>query len=329
MTKKATSSLEAYDLYLLGRHLWAKRQPQDLPKVFELFQQAIEKDPGYALAHCGMADYYLYQGYYFGNLPFIEAMTKAREYAQKALALDHNLGEPHLSLGLVKLWLDWDFVGAGRELARVLELNSTYPTGYHFRALQIWSTGQRLEDALALCQRGLEVDPLSVPIHNIRAIILSQAGQHDRVIAEAKRILELDPHNVWEYLGRAYEKTGRPDEAVHWYLRWLQEDGAKPDTLVKLQQAYEQEGLAGFHRRNAQLLVDRMDQLPLARHWQQGYLLQAYARLGRKDDAFRLLEQCFAERSPLMAWLKVDLRLELLRDDPRFSVLLKRIGFPE
>jgi serine/threonine protein kinase/tetratricopeptide (TPR) repeat protein len=329
MAKKPTSNLEAYDLYLLGRHLWAKRQSQDLPKVFGLFQQSLEKDPGYALAYSGMADYYIYRGYFFGDLGCDEALTKARDYAHKAIALDKNLGEAHASLGLVKMWLDWDFAGAGAELERAIQLSPHYPSAYHFRGAQIWVTHQRLEDALAVLQRGLDIDPLSVPIRNMRAMILSQAGQHERVITETKRILELDPHHVWEYLGRAYERTGQPDQAMHWYLRWLEEDGVKPDIIAQLQKVCESEGLAGFHRLNAQLLIDREELLPLARHWQQAYLVQAYARLGRVNDAFRILGQSFREKAPLMFWLKVDLRFELLRGDPRFSALVKKIGFPE
>jgi tetratricopeptide (TPR) repeat protein len=163
----------------------------------------------------------------------------------------------------------------------------------------------------------------------MRAIILSQAGRHEQVIEETKKILELDPHHVWEYFGRAYEKTGQPEHAMHWYLRWLEEDGVKPETVAQLRKAGEAEGLAGFHRLNAQLLIESDELLPLARHWQRAYRVQACARLGRLDDAFRILEQSFADKEPVLVWLKVDLRFELLRDDPRFIALARKIGFPE
>jgi serine/threonine protein kinase/tetratricopeptide (TPR) repeat protein len=329
MEKKATSNLEAYDLYLLGRYLWTRRQSQDLPKVFELFQQALEKDPNYALAYSGMADYYLYQGYFFGSIPSAEAISKARVFAEKAITLDPKLGEAHVSLGLVKLWLNWDFLGAGAELDRAMQLNPHYASAYHFRGMQFWGTHRRVDDALAILQRGLDIDPLSVPLHNMRAIILSQAGRHEQVIEETKKILELDPHHVWEYFGRAYEKTGQPEHAMHWYLRWLEEDGVKPETVAQLRKAGEAEGLAGFHRLNAQLLIESDELLPLARHWQRAYRVQACARLGRLDDAFRILEQSFADKEPVLVWLKVDLRFELLRDDPRFIALARKIGFPE
>lgn len=324
ITRKATSNLEAYDLYLLGRHLWAKREDQDLPKVLDLFQRALEKDPHYALAYSGLADYYIYQGYFFGRLPFVEATNQAREYALKAITLDPELGEAHVSLGLVKAWLDWDFAGAAAELKRAVELNPNYPTAYHFGGMQLWAWRQRLEEALAFADRGLNLDPLSLPLRNMRAIILSQAGRHDLVIAETKGILEINPHYVWEYLGRAYENTGHPEQAVHWYLRWLEEDGAKPEVVAEMRNAAETDGIAGFHRRMSELLVEGIEVLPLARHWQQAYRIQAFARLGRIDDAFRLLDQTHLEKSPLMMWLKVDLRLERLRDDPRFRALLRK-----
>ena len=325
MGKKPTSNAEAYDLYLRGRYLWAKRQAQDVPKVLEYFEAALRKDPGYALAYAGLADYYFYQAYYFGNLPFAETATKAEDYAKRAVALDSNLGEARVSLAFARL-CHWDFEAAVSELQRAVELSPQYPTALHFRAIVYWSLEHRLDDALATLQRASEIDPLSVPVRNMRAFILSQAGRHEEVILEVERMLELDPHNVWEYIGRAYEATRQPEKAIHWYLRWLEEDGASPEAVAQIREASTAEGLAGYHRRFSELLVERPQLLAVAPHWQQAYLVQAYARLGRIDEAFQTLEQAFAAKSPFLIWFMVDLRLELLRDDPRFNELRERIG---
>jgi len=233
-----------------------------------------------------------------------------------------------VSLGLVKLFFDWDFAGAESELDLAITLNPHYPVAYHFRALQSWCMHRRLGDALAILQRGLAIDPLSVPIRNMRAMILSQAGEHEQVLVEAGKFLELDPHHVWEYIGRAYERTGQPQKAIHWYLRWLEEDGVKPDTLETLRASSLTDGLPGFHRLHSELQIAQPNTLPLARHWQQGYQAQAFARLGKVEQDIETLEQAFRERAPIMVWLRADLRFELLRDHPRFIALTRRVGIP-
>ena len=105
--------------------------------------------------------------------------------------------------------------------------------------------------------------------------------------------------------------------------------GVPAGAVSELKMASENGGLPEFHRRNAQLLIDHPELLPLARHWRQAYLIQAYIRIGRKEDALQLLEQAFAEGSPVIAWLKVDLRFEMLRDDLRYLALVRKAGFPE
>src|SRR5262249_35272038 len=125
LAKRYTENAEAHQLYLKGRYLWNRRNAEALQRATEYFQEAIEKDSGYALAWAGLADCYAVDSFY-GVLPPMEAVPKAKEAARKALTLDETLAEPHTALGVVKAMYDWDWAGAEREFKRAIELNSNY-----------------------------------------------------------------------------------------------------------------------------------------------------------------------------------------------------------
>src|SRR5207253_1020954 len=154
VTKSYTANSEAYQLYLKGRFYWNKRTVDDFKRAIPYFQQAIDKDPNYALAQSGLADSYALLAAFGVALPK-ELMPQAKAAAMKALALDDNLAEAHASLGQILMYYDWDFNGAEREFKRAIELNPNYPTAHHWHAENL-SLLQRHDEALSEIRRALE-----------------------------------------------------------------------------------------------------------------------------------------------------------------------------
>jgi eukaryotic-like serine/threonine-protein kinase len=217
MDKQYTANAEAFQLYLKGRFYWNKRTPPDLQRAIPFFQQAIEKDPNYALAYTGVADTYALIAAYT-NEPPREVMPKAKEAALKALALDDNLAEAHASLGQITAYYDYDFVTAEREYRRAIELNPNYASAHQWLAEHLAAT-RRNDEALAEISRALELDPMSVIMNRIYADILVDGRKFDEAIQQYQRALKLEPNfpTSHYFLGRAYEAKGMYDDAVREY----------------------------------------------------------------------------------------------------------------
>src|SRR5262249_21864406 len=182
LAKRSTTNSEAYQLYLQGRYWWNKRTPQALQKGLAYFQQATDKDPGYALAYVGLSDsYYLLGSSGYDVFPPREVMPKAKAAAVETLELDGMLGEAHVSLDQVVAGYDWDWSTAGREFQRAIELNPNYATAHHFYAIHLTTMG-RLKEALAEEKRAQELEPLSLIISANVGRQLNFAGQYDQAI---------------------------------------------------------------------------------------------------------------------------------------------------
>lgn len=214
MDKEYTASSEAYELYLKGRYYWNKRTPPDLQKAISFFEQAIEKDPNYALAYSGLADSFALLTAYSNTSPR-ELMRRAKQAALKALALDDKLAEAHASLGQIMAYYDYDFPTAEREYRRAIELNPNYGTAHQWLAEHL-ATMKRIDEALAEIRRALELDPVSVIINRIYGDILLDARRFDEAIAQYRKTIELEPNLpiVHYFLGRAYTGKGMHDQAV-------------------------------------------------------------------------------------------------------------------
>ncbi len=189
LTKRYTESTEAYQAYLRGRYHWNKYTREGLKKGTAYFQQAIDLDPGYALAYAGLADsYYRLSNLY---LPPREAMPKAKAAAMKALEIEEMLAEAHASLGLVRFWYEWDWQGAEREYKRAIELNPGYAIAPLWYGLQLMALG-RFDDALAEMKRAQDLDPLSLVINTNLGGTLYRARRYDQAIEQCRRTLEID-----------------------------------------------------------------------------------------------------------------------------------------
>jgi serine/threonine-protein kinase len=322
--KQYTANAEAYQLYLKGRFYWNKRTAADFHKSIPYFQQAIEKDPNYALAYSGLADAYALLTAY-SNEPPRELMPKAKEAALKALALDDKLAEAHASLGQIVEYYEYDFATAEREYYRALELNPNYATAHQWLAEHL-SGFKRFDEAIAEIKRALELDPLSPIMNRIYADILVDARRFDEAIEQYKKTLELDPNfpTAHFFLGRAYEGKGMYDQALDEYEKTSTVNLVPQETLKKLREVYKKSGWKAYMQATVdRLLGSQRVQLP-------PYVMATlYAKLGQHDEAMKWLEKGYEERDFRLIMITVSYEFDGLRSDPRFRDLVHRIGLPE
>jgi TolB-like protein/Tfp pilus assembly protein PilF len=326
LTKRYTENAEAYGLYLKGRYHWNKRTGEGIQKGIGYFQQAIEKDPTYALAYAGLADSYAILSEYAG-LRSSETFPKAKAAALKALEIDDTLAQAHAVLALVHVNFDWDFSSAETEYKRAIELDPKYPTAHHWYSLYLSFLG-RHEQAIAEAERANELDPLSPIISNLRGVAFNYAGQYERAIEAARKTLELDKgfSPALLNLGRALEQKKMYPEAIAALEEAATLSGRSIQAVAYLGHAYAVSG----RREEAMRLIEEL------KGWsERGYdplanIALVHAGLGQNDEAMRWLEKAYQAHS---AWLiqlglKVNPRWDALRFDPRFQDLLRRIGFP-
>jgi len=331
LAKTGTTDSEAQQLYLKGRFHWNKRNAEDLEKAIGYFKQAIDKDPDYALAYVGLSDSYaVLPGY--GAFRPRDYGAKAKQAADKALALDNDLAEAHASLGHV-LGDEFDQEGAEREFRKAIELNPAYATAHHWYAMSLAKRGV-YDEALREITRALELDPLSRVINRNKGTILYGANRYDEAIAQFKKTIELFPDDKQTYdsLSRTYAAKEMYAEAVEQALIKFRLEGMSPEQLEKYKEIYRQNGWKGFCRRS---LEDHLKyrQEVLAKD-KNAYLSEAdlgliYARLGEKEKAIEYLTKGYEERDDELKWLNGDHEFDFLRDDPRFKELLKKIGLSE
>src|SRR3989441_3546725 len=327
LAKHYTESNEAYQLYLKGRFYWNKRTEDGMQKSLEYFQQAIERDPNFALAYSGLADTYdlLAAPDAIGGMPPNEAMPKAKAAALKALEIDDTLAEAHVSLAHVNYYYDRNWAAAEREYKRALELNPNYPTAHQWYAVYLMSAG-RFAEALAQTRRAQELDPFSLPINMTPGWVLLNARQYDQSIEQLRKTLEMDPHFILTHhrLGLVYEQKGKYDEAIAEFREVINLSAGKPLGITALAHAY---ALAG-KRAEAQKTLVESQEISKQRYVSSAAIALTYAALGDKDQAFTWLEKADKERDGTLARLKVDPRFDSLRSDPRFADLERRIVIP-
>ena len=324
MDKQYTANAEAFQLYLKGRFYWNKRTAPDLQRAIPFFQQAIEKDPNYALAYTGLADTYALIATY-SNEPARDVMPKAKEAALKALALDDNLAEAHASLGQITSYYDYDFVTAEREYRKAIDLNPNYAPAHQWLAEQL-SSLKRNDEALAEIRRALQLDPMSVIMNRIYADILVAGRKLDEGIQQYQRTLELDPNfpTTHFFLGRAYEAKGMYDEAVKEYSISSGLDTVA-DVMAKASDVYKKSGWNAYVQFNLEQLVEKAPE----RRFPAFLIAMFYAKAGRNDEVIKWLEKGYEERDGRMTKLSVSFEFDGLRSDPRFRELVRRMGLPE
>ena len=324
ITKRDTENPEAYRLYLQGRYYWNQRSNEGVKKGLEYFQQAIEKDPGYALAYAGVADSYAVgNGEYLGLTPQ-EARPKAKAAALKALELDDSLAEAHTTLADTYLYYDWDFPKAQQEFLRAIAANPNYPTAHQWYAEYLYAVG-RFDDAIAEARRARELDPLSVAINGTVAETYYYARKYDQAIEAYKATQKMDPNFISGHTGLAltYEQKKMYPEAVAEWLTVVQLSG-NPAAASLLGETYKNSGYQGFLQASLDAsLKTRVQSVP---SWR---IASLYAQMGKKNEALTWLEKAYAERAGGMVRLKSDPEFDSLRSEPGFVAIIHRMNFPD
>lgn len=322
LTKRYTDDTEAYQLYLKGRYYWNKRTPQGIEKAIEYFQQAVEKDPSFALAYVGLADCYVVPAY---PLPPKEKMPKAKAAAMRALQLDEMLAEAHTTLARVLAVYEWDWTGAEKEFKRAVELNPRYAVAHQWYGGCFDAMG-RHDEAIAERKRAQELDPLSLIMNFELGIAFYFARNYDQAIEQFQKPLEMDPSfpPAYEFLPAAYEQKGMYDQAIAAFQKAILTRG-RPSWFSSMSGLGHVYAVSG-KRAEARAVLDELKQLSRQEYVPPDLIALIYAGLDEKDQAFAWLEKAYEDRSFRMSWLKVEPRWDSLRSDPRFADLLRRVG---
>ena len=325
LAKTYTQSGEAYEAYLKGRYHWNKRTEEGFKQATMFFQEAIVKDPNYALAYSGLADCYTLRSDY-GFLAPTEGYALAKGAVTLALKYDDSLAEAHTSLASIKAVTDWDWQGAENEYRRAIELNPNYPTAHHWYAAQLLLQG-RLDEALVEIKKAQQLDPLSLAINKDFAVILLYARDYDKALEQCRKTLEIEPHfgTMSTYIAQIYELKQKYPEAVAELEKAHAETPEDVEITYALGQAYAVSG-----KKDAALKISNELNQPgkpeMSLPKEAAYL---YSLLGEKEQAVALLRKAADNHYISVAELKMDPRLGELRKDARIVELLQKIGLPQ
>ncbi len=321
LRREQTQNPEAYSFYLKGRHRWNLRSENEINRAIKYFEEAIGRDPGYALAYAGLADCYSILGYYAFRRP-VAVYPRAKELAEKALSLNESIAEPHASLGEVLMQYFFDWKKAGSELDRALELNPSYATAHFWRATHHMALG-RTDDSLTQVRKAVELDPLSMIILTDAARNLYLARRYDEAINQYQRSLDVDPNFPIAHKGLAevYAQIGKYDEAVSEIERAIALSGRSIFILDDLGYIYARAG----KREDARKVLEDLDKLANDEYVPSYGRAVICAALGNKEDAMNWLEKAYDERN-FLVYLKVDPAFDTLRKEERFLSLLGKMG---
>ena len=322
ISSQPTSDTTAYELYLKGRLLWGKRGADNIRQAIAFYEQAIARDPNYALAYSGLAEAYVILPNYTAVVAPREAFSKAKAAAIKALQLDDKLAEAHTALADV-LFDDFDMAGSISEFQRAIALNPNYATAHQWYGCDPLRALGRFDEAIAEGKRAVELDPLSPVINSDLGQTLSVARRYDEAIAQFHKTLEIDP-TFWvahSALGGALERKGDLPAAIAEFTK-AQQLSDDLRARVPLAAAKAQSG-------NKEAAVQMLAELEeLARHGNVRTYWRAllYLSLGNRDEAIRWLEKGTADHEGLdIAYSKVEPLLDPLRGDPRFEALVQKV----
>ena len=321
LVKRYTQNTAAYQAYLKGRYHWSKRTIDGLTQAIAYFQEAIERDPAYALAYAGLADTYSILGYY-NNSPPRDVYPKAKAAVARALENDDTLAEAHASLGYVSVFFDWDWKRADSEFRRALELGPAYATTHQWRAWYLFAM-ERFDEALAELQRAQELDPLSLIINDHLGYALLLAGHPEEALVQLQKTRELDPSFPWTYwrLGNVYFAKRQLDEAR-----------AAFQTVVDMTNGVVGLGYLGLtygaagRLDDARAVLARLESLTTERFVSPLDIALVTAGLGDVDRTFAALDGAVQERVSDMARVNLLPWPDAVRADARFAALLRRLG---
>jgi serine/threonine-protein kinase len=315
---------EAYDLYLKGRYFLNRKNEADARRAIDYFEQALAKDPNDAPAYAGLADSYSSFVFPLGVVTPREAMPKAKEAAQRALAIDNALGEAHASLAYIAFFYDWDWAAAERGFKRALELNPNNADTHHWYSHFLMGQG-RIEESLIQSKRALELSPFDILFNIHLGWHYLYARQYDQALEQIEKTVEMDKNfaQTYPWLGLILEQKGRYAEAIAAFQNAIKLfPGGSSIAEAELAHTYAVSG----NREEAQKIIAELQELAKTKYVSSFQIAAIYAGLGEKDQAFAWLEKAQEERSDGLVNLQAEQRFDSLRSDPRFKDLARRIG---
>jgi adenylate cyclase len=318
-------SVETYELYLQGRYHWRRWRTEGAEQAIHYFEAAIQKDPRYAPAYAGVAYSYCWLGF-FGAVPPTEAMPKARQAAEKALALDDSLAAAHTALAYVKALYEFDWPVAEREFKRAIELNAGDADAHFGYGIAYLSPQGRLEDMVREMQLARDLDPLSPVQANYLGLAYQFVGRRAEAIAQYKRALELDPNFVEArlHLANAYLEPGRFKD---FYAELDRAEAIWADSRIEPTRAF---GLALEGRKAEALQLLRKCEKPgTGAFVQSTYIANVYAVLGDKEQMYAWLDKAYADRDGMLVYASKQGCYRPYRAEPRFVALLRKLGIPQ
>jgi TolB-like protein/Tfp pilus assembly protein PilF len=329
VAKQGTQNPEAYQLYVKGRYYWNKRTGADIKTAISNFNQAIEKDPGYALAYSGLADAYaVLSGY--GSDPN-DVTPKSNAAAKRALELDPTLARPHAVLGINKMQYSWDFSGGEAEFRKALELDPSDATAHQWFSQSLADIGGRAQEAIDEANRAYQLDPLSPIIGFAQRVAYSSDRQFDKAIERYQRVIADNPTFAAAQSGLAFAYWGehKYPQALQAFRTTAQFAGDKnyAEFAAALDAGFRFGGWPGALRKAIEVSLAQ-------RKAKSGYvspygIAQLYGDLGDKEHAFEWLNTAYQEHDAGLVGLRTDFTLDSLRSDPHCIDLLKRMGFPQ
>jgi len=322
LSKQHKTGNEAYQLFLKGRYHWNKRDPDSFKQSISFYNQAIEKDPTYALAYSGLSDSYALIGIY-GYLPAKDVWPKAKAAALKALEIDPDMAEAHNALGAVESSYEWNWAKAEKSFQHSIALNPNYATAHQWYAGQLRILGQ-FEDALREIHKAQEIDPLSLQISTDVGRLHYNAREYDLAVQEYQKVLELDPYfypaHLW--LGLALLEKRDFALAIESLQTALALSGNFAAVAAILGYAF---GIFG-KRTEAQKIMKELKSRAKNEYISAAYFAWVHVGLNDLDAAFQYFDKAFEERSWWIVYLKIWSSPEQMTKDARYTKLLKKIG---
>ena len=319
LAKKATENPEAHRLYLLGRYHFTKFTRAGWTNAIHYYEQALQVDPSFALAYCGLADTYGWAG---GQIMAgREAWATQMELAEKALALDPNLAEAHLAMATA-LQTSFDFKGSEKELDRAVELNPNLALAYDQYAWTFASLG-RFDEAIANEKKALQLDPLSIFLNTDLAFFFNWARRYEDATTQIRKTLELDPNNAFAH------------SVLGWCLIWK---GSKAEARAEFQTATKLDDLPWYvgslgyacavsgDRTKAEQILRELEELAKQRYVSPANRAYVYLGLGENEKALDWLEKAYEDRDPIFWWITGDQLYDSVRNEPRFKALMQKLA---
>jgi adenylate cyclase len=326
LVRPPTALVEAYTLYLRGRYFAARRTPDSLRLAIEYFEQAIELDSDYALAHAGIGECYALLGFEeFGSMPPCDAMPRAKRSLERALALDSSLAEGNSWRGAVAFLFEYDWPKAEAAFLRAIELKPAYSLAHTWYAVLLSAMG-RHEEARARIHHAEQLDPLAMTIHTVLGHTYYLARRYDEALQRYLAIVEMDPDNLRlnAWMARVYYVIGQPERGLRTLEAAMSRVGQPALLLVEQGRFFAALGRV----EEAHLVIEALERRRYQEYVPPLFPASIHRALGNYEEAFSRFEDAVEQRSGHLPFLAVEPAWDPMRQDPRFQALVEKLGLP-